>query len=176
MKCPKCLAELEEFYPQDASLSRCFFCHGFWFDKNDFKKVIDEYDKDLAWMHFDLWREKEKLGAVQGKRLCPRCEKAMVVLKYANSEVEIDFCATCGGVWLDSGEFTKIVDFFEKALLKKTVPGYLKEMVKQGGQVIMVPKQGAIEARHFLILTKLLEYRILAEHPFIANIISALPK
>lgn len=176
MKCPKCLAELKEFYSHDLKLARCFSCNGIWFDKNELKKLIDERDKDLAWMHFDLWSKKEKFGADRGKKLCPKCKKAMAVLKYNNSEVEVDICADCGGVWLDSGEFTKIVDFLEKALLAKDVPGYIAELAKEGERIILDPKQGAVEAGHFLILAKLLQYRILAEHSFIASIISALPK
>ncbi len=176
LKCPKCSADLKEFYSQDLKLARCFSCKGIWFDKNELKKVIDERDKDLAWMHFDLWREKEKFGAFRGQRLCPKCKKAMAALKYDKSEVETDVCADCGGVWLDSGEFTKIVDFLEKALLAKDVPGYIKEVAKEGERMVLNPLEGASEAGHILILAKLLQYRILAEHSFIASIISALPK
>lgn len=176
LKCPKCLKELKEFSSQDLKLARCFDCNGIWFDKNELKKVIDERDMDLAWMHFDLWSDKEKFNAKKGKKLCPRCKKGMAVLKYDNSEVEVDVCADCGGVWLDSGEFTKIVDFLEKILLKKDVPAYIAELAKEGERIILDPAHGAVEAKHFLILTKLLQYRILAENNFIASIISALPK
>lgn len=176
MKCPKCSTELSGFYSQDLKLARCFTCHGIWFDKNELKKVIDERDMDLSWMHFDLWTEKEKFGATRGNKICPECKKNMAALKYDKSEVEVDFCADCGGVWLDSGEFTKIIDFLEKALLKKNVPGYIKELAKEGERMILDPKQSGVEAGHFLILTKLLQYRILAENYFIASIISALPK
>jgi len=176
MKCPKCSAGLKDFSSQDLKLARCFSCHGIWFDKNELKKVIDERDTDLSWMHIDLWSEKEKFGAAYGKKLCPKCKKAMAALKYDKSEVEVDVCADCGGAWLDSGEFTKIVDFLEKVLLKKDVPGYIAELVKEGERIILDPKQGAVEAGHFLILAKLLQYRILAENSFIAGIISALPK
>lgn len=176
LKCPKCSAELSEFSSQDLKLARCFKCNGIWFDKDELKKVIDERDMDLAWMHFELWSEKEKFNAISGKKLCPKCKKAMAVLKYDNSEVEVDLCADCGGVWLDSGEFTKIVDFLEKALLKKDVPGYIQEMAKEGERIILDPAHSGVEAKHFLILAKLLQYRLLAENNFIARIISALPK
>lgn len=185
MKCPKCSADLKEFSSQDLKLARCFSCHGIWFDKDELKKVIDERDMDLAWIHFDLWSEKGKFSAAPGKKICPKCKKTMVVLSYDNSRVEMDVCADCpprldseagGGVWLDSGEFTKIVDFLEKVLLKKDVPAYIVELAKEGERIIFDPAHGAVEAGHFLILTKLLQYRILAENSFIASIISALPK
>ncbi len=33
---------------------------------------------------------------------CPGCRNAMLVLEY--EDVEIDFCASCEGIWLDAGE------------------------------------------------------------------------
>ena len=38
--------------------------------------------------------------------LCPVCDKDMLVLEF--ELVEIDHCARCGGVWLDSGELALI--------------------------------------------------------------------
>jgi len=32
---------------------------------------------------------------------CPVCKNAMITLEL--SEVEIDYCADCGGIWLDAG-------------------------------------------------------------------------
>jgi len=33
---------------------------------------------------------------------CPVCKNAMITLELA--DVEIDYCADCGGIWLDAGE------------------------------------------------------------------------
>ena len=33
---------------------------------------------------------------------CPVCKEAMIVLEL--NDVEIDYCYSCGGIWLDSGE------------------------------------------------------------------------
>jgi Zn-finger nucleic acid-binding protein len=33
---------------------------------------------------------------------CPVCKNAMITMELA--EVEIDYCASCKGIWLDSGE------------------------------------------------------------------------
>lgn len=33
---------------------------------------------------------------------CPVCKNAMIVLELAG--VEVDYCADCGGIWLDAGE------------------------------------------------------------------------
>ena len=39
---------------------------------------------------------------------CPVCKEVMVVLEL--DEVEIDYCANCGGIWLDSGELELLFD------------------------------------------------------------------
>ena len=40
--------------------------------------------------------------------LCPVCDKSMLILEF--SEVEIDFCTSCRGVWLDKGELELIAE------------------------------------------------------------------
>lgn len=38
---------------------------------------------------------------------CPVCKKAMVILEYRN--VELDFCVSCEGCWVDKGELGLIL-------------------------------------------------------------------
>lgn len=40
-------------------------------------------------------------------RNCPRC--AIELDQVANHGVEIDYCTTCGGIWLDHGELEKLI-------------------------------------------------------------------
>jgi Zn-finger nucleic acid-binding protein len=39
---------------------------------------------------------------------CPVCKNAMIVLEL--NEVEVDYCTSCGGVWLDAGELELLID------------------------------------------------------------------
>ncbi|MBL1215773.1 MAG: zf-TFIIB domain-containing protein [Ignavibacteriae bacterium] len=39
---------------------------------------------------------------------CPNCKEPMIVLEL--SEVEIDYCISCKGIWLDSGELELLLD------------------------------------------------------------------
>ena len=43
---------------------------------------------------------------------CPVCREPMVVLEL--SEVEIDHCLKCGGIWLDSGEIELLLEESEE--------------------------------------------------------------
>jgi len=39
---------------------------------------------------------------------CPVCKKSMIILEY--DQVEIDYCPSCGGCWLDHGELELILE------------------------------------------------------------------
>ena len=43
---------------------------------------------------------------------CPVCKKSMITLEY--NEVEIDYCPSCAGCWLDQGELELILETSEK--------------------------------------------------------------
>jgi hypothetical protein len=46
-----------------------------------------------------------KLWAVENRTsimICPACKSDMIVVE--RSKIELDYCASCGGVWFDSGE------------------------------------------------------------------------
>ena len=44
---------------------------------------------------------------------CPVCKNAMITLEL--SEVEIDHCINCGGIWLDAGELELLLGVPERA-------------------------------------------------------------
>jgi len=39
---------------------------------------------------------------------CPVCKEPMIVLEL--NEVEIDYCPSCGGIWLDAGELGLLIE------------------------------------------------------------------
>jgi hypothetical protein len=39
---------------------------------------------------------------------CPVCKSPMIILEL--NEIEIDYCSSCSGVWLDSGELELLID------------------------------------------------------------------
>ena len=40
--------------------------------------------------------------------ICPTCKEDMIVLEY--SEIELDYCTNCMGVWFDSGELELLLE------------------------------------------------------------------
>ena len=39
---------------------------------------------------------------------CPVCKDTLIILEL--NEVEIDYCSSCSGVWLDAGELELLID------------------------------------------------------------------
>lgn len=42
---------------------------------------------------------------------CPNCQEELLTITRLN--VEIDYCPSCKGIWLDRGELDKIIEFME---------------------------------------------------------------
>ena len=60
---------------------------------------------------------------------CPRCQGALYIR--GKKGVEIDFCKSCGGIWLDAGELEKIMDHTGKT------PPLFKQHHKEQDEVWM---------------------------------------
>src|SRR5262249_14911993 len=79
----------------------CAGCGGLWLDKG-------ELEAEGARLPADLPRV-----ASAKARTCPRCVKPLDTVK--GREVEVDLCAGCGGIFLDRGELTVLVERTKQA-------------------------------------------------------------
>jgi Zn-finger nucleic acid-binding protein len=156
-------------------VQRCKHCGGIWFDKDQLAAVKDERDQDLAWLGTDLWRETEKLQPSGTFIDCPRDGSPLYKLRYAPSDVTVDICLPCHGVWLDKDELDKILSELQQHVQAETVPEYLRDLEEEFKDLVLEPGQTKEELRNILLLMKLLEYRLAAEHPAITKITSVLP-
>ena len=68
--------------------------------------------------------EPQKAASHQGM-LCPVCQVSLVMSE--RQGIEIDYCPTCRGVWLDRGELDKIIERSEQEQSRgrpaRAVPG-----------------------------------------------------
>ena len=95
----------------------------------------------------------------------------MATIGYADTGVQIDYCRDCGGIWLDSGEFPRIIGSLEEDMDSMTASEYLKESIREMEELISADDNFSEEWKHFKTVLKLLEYRVLAEHRTLARII-----
>lgn len=54
--------------------------------------------------------------------LCPVCEKVELVMSERQG-IEVDYCPTCRGVWLDRGELDKIIERSIAGDVRNASPG-----------------------------------------------------
>jgi len=175
MVCPNCSHTLEEVAVDHCRVHRCNKCGGIWFEKDEFEAAKDGRDQDLSWLDFDLWSDLDKLKAGGTFLDCPADGNPLYRIKYGPTEVAVDVCIQCQGIWLDKGELDKIISDLREKVNSETLPEYFNYLEKEVKNLFLDPGHSREELRHIAIITKLIEYRLVAQHPKILEIISALP-
>lgn len=176
MICPNCKKEtLEKIKFHKVQIDRCTQCHGIWFDKGELRKSKDEKDQYLKWLDVDLWREGKNFQISSSEKICPSCEKTLYEVRYGESNIKVDICNSCKGVWLDKGEFEKIIAYLKNVVGTETLTKYLKHTFEEAKEIFTGQEKLSSEIEDFLLVIKLLEYRLLSQYPIIGDIIINLP-
>jgi len=155
-------------------IEECAGCGGTWFEEEDLRKAKDQADPDLVWMDFEIWKHPEKFAVSVTPLQCPRCKIDMAAVEYDTSNIEVDYCLRCQSVWLDSGEFEKIIETLEGELLDKDVPDFITASLREAKQVISGPESLFSEWRDFVTVLRMLEYRVLSNNPRIARALASI--
>jgi Zn-finger nucleic acid-binding protein len=136
MKCPACKNNLREKGAGGMSLDVCYGgCGGIWFDAVELERVTA---RAAASLH-TIWQVPVGQVKLTEPRKCPRCPETVLERKWFSDRkrVEIDQCPTCGGVWLDAGEFSQIYQENEGARI--TSPIWSRAMAEAAKVVSQSP-------------------------------------
>jgi Zn-finger nucleic acid-binding protein len=132
MFCPRCLTNSKEVLLQNMVLDSieldvCNSCGGIWFDKQELASAIS-LDKQTVESFYNKLNSlkvqneiSETASNEQGftKDLilkCPKCNIEMSKYKYMyTSNIYIDSCDRCEGIWLDNNELLNIINYLEEA-------------------------------------------------------------
>jgi Zn-finger nucleic acid-binding protein len=119
LKCPKCGQAMQPMEHEGVEIDRCVGCKGMWFDLlelEDLKKLQGAEKLDIG----DAYK-----GSVHNKTErydCPVCAGEMVrMVDREQRHIWIETCASCGGVYLDAGEFRDLKEREFKDFLKALV-------------------------------------------------------
>lgn len=108
MNCPKCRCPMEPVKFQDVELDRCTHCKGLWFDAGEheaLKKLAGSEKVDVG--RAAVGRKYDKIQTAT----CPRCNVEMRSIPAPHQRhITLDSCPTCGGVFMDAGEFKDFKD------------------------------------------------------------------
>ena len=165
MQCPKCSEEMHRQAIGKVEVDECSNCNGVWFDEDELRKAKDKTDSDLNWMDFDLWKHADQFQVSAKPIKCPKCSIDMAGILYGKTGIEVDHCVKCKGIWLDGGEFKKIIEALTDELETKSALEYVKASLGEAIEIFAGPESFLSEWRDFLTIMTMLEYRVLAENP-----------
>jgi Zn-finger nucleic acid-binding protein len=176
MQCPLCKIEMSKRFIKNIEVDTCDKCKGIWFEKDELRKAKDSADKDINWMDFEIWKHKDKFKANPRKLACPQCRLALVAINYGKTNIEIDYCPTCKGTWLDKGEFKKIVEALVDELLTKPFSEYIKASIEEAKEIITGPESFLSEWKDFATVLHMMELRLFVENPRLLDEVTVIQK
>ncbi len=149
MKCPVCSNQLKQVESITAVVDVCPSCRGIWFDSGelaDVAKFLSQSDKvtpeKIKLFHRRYVKSIRKLE--EKDKLCPRCEKKLQKFNYSyDSNIILDKCNDCGGIWADSGEVVAIAGYLKEdpfsTSVGKTLAGSLHKPDIGAGKGWFIP-------------------------------------
>jgi len=176
MNCPICKTELKQAIFYGVEVDYCPICLGLWFEEDELRLAKDEKDKNLNWLDIDLWKRKNKLKVYLGERLCPACRLPLYEVYYGDSRIIVDFCSLCKGVWLDRGEFKRIIDYLREKAGFEILNNYAKVLFQEAAEILIGSETLREEIFDFLTVLKLLNYKLAVQYPTLTKTISGLPR
>ena len=175
-KCPQCNLKLEQTLLAGVEVDYCSLCYGLWFEEEELQQAKDEKDRSLRWLDIDLWKDPARFQVSRGKKFCPRDHMPLYEVRYGDSNVTVDACSLCYGIWLDRGEFIAIVEYLKEKGYQEVMQSYAKNLVQELWEVFSGPEMLHEEILDFLTILKLLRYKFLTQHPTISRLMLSLPR
>ena len=122
MHCPKDGKELvTSVYEADVEVDQCPQCNGLWLNQGELERIQEtienDYSEELVKMP-DLVGDAYEMAKarLEEDRSCPGCGLALSKREWGFcSQVMIDVCPGCSGIWLDHSELLALEVFFERA-------------------------------------------------------------
>jgi Zn-finger nucleic acid-binding protein len=104
MDCPGCESELRRRRLKNGVvIDSCPDCKGTWLDRGELsrftrkKRHAQESADELTW------------DSTYSDRNCCRCGEQMFSGEFAESDIEVDYCRSCEGLWFDARELKKAI-------------------------------------------------------------------
>ncbi len=110
MNCPLCSISLQNYQFESKNVDICSNCGGLWFDKGEFQEVLNSLISNNKVDYLNIKEAFDREPAPKDKnkqfiKKCPKCNLDMQVFNYSyDSNVFLDKCISCGGMWTDKDE------------------------------------------------------------------------
>ena len=120
MRCPVCGNGLVHKRTKRGELDHCEQCLGMWFDTANFNRyaVWLACEKKLRETVDINFKPRKVIGSDkirEPERVCPKCNIGLAKNNYAyDSNIIIDKCKQCDGVWVDALEIERIAEHIKR--------------------------------------------------------------
>ena len=103
--CPECQEQMTLLHIDGQELDQCLSCRGIWFDQGELKAITGLVE-DVPGL---------KYHSRPSRYHCPTCGEQMTEYVFVNPHnLLVDYCESCGGVYLEAGELDRALDIAEK--------------------------------------------------------------
>lgn len=180
MICPLCKENLDRAIFYGVEVDFCPVCLGMFFEDDELRLAKDEKDDELRWLDIDLWKKEDGFKLKKSKKICPKCRFPFYETIYGGEDifplsdqrVEVDICYHCHGIWLDRGEFKKIIEYLRARADYEIFKNWAKNLKEEFWEIFVGPETFREELLDFLMLLKVLTYKFSKRHSFLAFLIS----
>jgi len=124
MLCPNDNAEMRRVqiashYGGPIFVDQCEKCGGIWFDESDLFRAKQGEAEKIEVVNTEILRTPSTIE--NSSLICPRDQTAMnrFTDKYFPQDIVLVRCASCHGIWINRGTFTKYQQFRQKLMPKK---------------------------------------------------------
>jgi Zn-finger nucleic acid-binding protein len=173
--CPGCRTELKDTSLGSVRIDECPKCHGIWFRDEELRLAKDAEDHDLVWLDFEIWRHADRFTRGEENLECPDCRSSLVQVHYGDTPITADYCTACRGVWLDKGEFEKIIRSLEDEVNSMTAREYLKASLQEAKEIFTGSESLLSEWRDLSAILRLFQLRFLIEHQGLSGLFTHIP-
>lgn len=175
MNCPNGHKLDQQLTLGKTQVARCSTCQGLWFEQDKLRQAEDNQADYVQWFDDELWDKKDNFKGIKSSRLCPVDNLALYSVSYGQSNILIDVCQKCHGVWLDKGEFDKIEDWLKGKSSYALLNNYFGTLVHEGKEIFTGPEDLKSELHKFMIVVRYLQFRLVAGSPGLTNLLINLP-
>lgn len=108
-------------YEGGVLVDKCPKCYGKWVEAKELQRIQtlkeNDYSEELKSIPNYVQRAYIMAREKKGKQLsCPVCQSTLELREYGySSQIIMDVCPSCQGIWLDNGELKALEIFFERA-------------------------------------------------------------
>jgi Zn-finger nucleic acid-binding protein len=109
VKCPRCGVDLQPAERHKLKVNYCQSCKGMWLEHDELEQLEDE-----VFDFGDRWKGTLVFGSTPTSHRCPECAAALQRFSYRFYDLQMEFCPSQHGYWLDDDEDTRVLELMRK--------------------------------------------------------------